>query len=239
VCRAFGGRVGDCVITVDLVQQSGSQRAQIPISAVVIAGWTGRDAAAVEEHIAELEELGVKRPTSIPMFYPIASARLTTRDTIEALGTESSGEVEFVLLQHDRRMWLSVGSDHTDRRVETYDICVSKQMCDKPVASTWWPLDEVRAHWDRLILRSYIGLGSERALYQDGSVAAMLEPATLLARYRQAGGEFTDGMLMFCGTLPAQGGIRPSRHFSFEIDDPVAGRTIRHAYGISCLPLPL
>ena len=239
MCRAFGGRVGDCVITVELVQQSGSQRAQIPISAVVIAGWTGRDATAVEEHIAELEELGVKRPTSIPMFYQIASARLTTRDTIEALGTDSSGEVEFVLLQHDRRIWLSVGSDHTDRRVETYDICVSKQMCDKPVASTWWPLDEVQAHWDRLILRSYIGLGSERALYQNGSVAAMLEPATLLARYRQAGGEFTDGMLMFCGTLPAQGGIRPSRHFSFEMDDPVAGRTIRHAYGISCLPLPL
>jgi hypothetical protein len=230
--------VGDCVITVDLVQQSGSQRAQVAIGAVVIAGWTGRDAAAVEEHIAELEQLGVRRPASIPMFYPVASARVTTRDTIEALGNESSGEVEFLLLQHDGRLWLSVGSDHTDRRVETYDICVSKQMCDKPVAATWWALDEVQAHWDRLILRSYIGLGADRALYQSGSVAAMLEPATLLARYREAGGNFSDGMLMFCGTLPAQGGIRPSRHFSFEIDDPVAGRTIRHGYGISCLPLP-
>jgi hypothetical protein len=230
--------VGDCVISVDLVQQSGSQRVQVPISAVVIAGWTGRDAAAVQEHISELEELGVKRPSTVPMFYPVASARLTTRDTIEALGNESSGEVEFVLLQHDRRLWLSVGSDHTDRRVETYDICVSKQMCDKPIASTWWALDEVQAHWDRLILRSYIGQGSDRALYQHGSVAAMLEPAALLARYRQTGGNFRDGMLMFCGTLPAQGGIRPSQHFSFEIDDPVTGRTIRHGYAISCLPVP-
>jgi len=62
---ALGGIVGDCVITVDLVQQSGSQRAQVAIGAVVIAGWTGRDAAAVEEHIAELEQLGVRRPASI------------------------------------------------------------------------------------------------------------------------------------------------------------------------------
>ena len=226
------------MITVDLVQKSGSHRTRVPINAVVIAGWTGRDASVVEEHIAELERLGVKRPTSVPMFYPVASSRLTTCDTIEALGNESSGEVEFVLLQHNGRLWLSAGSDHTDRRVETYDICVSKQMCDKPIASTWWALDEVQAHWDRLRLRSYIGLGSERALYQDGSVAAMLEPATLLERYRQTGGNFRDGMLMFCGTLPARGGIRPSQHFSFEIDDPVADRTIRHEYGISCLPLP-
>ncbi|MGA8706502.1 MAG: DUF2848 domain-containing protein [Steroidobacteraceae bacterium] len=225
-------------MTFELVQQSGNRRAQVPVDTVVIAGWTGRDAAAVEEHITELEKLGVKRPTSIPMFYPVASARLTTHDHIEALGNESSGEVEFVLLQHEGRLWVSVGSDHTDRRVETYNICVSKQMCDKPVASTWWAQDEVQAHWDRLRLRSYIGLGAERALYQDGSVAAMLEPATLLARYRQAGGTFGDGMLMFCGTLPAQGGIRPAPHFSFELEDPVAGRIIRHGYGISCLPLP-
>ena len=73
----------------------------IPIDQAVIAGWTGRDAAAVEKHIRELEALGVKRPATTPIFYRVSAARLTTDDTIEAVGESSGGEVEFVLLQHD------------------------------------------------------------------------------------------------------------------------------------------
>jgi hypothetical protein len=228
---------GTVEFTLDVLQHQ-CQRVHVPISAVVIAGWTGRDPAAVEHHIAELEALGVKRPSSVPMFYPVASARLTSSDTIQTLGEESSGEVEFVLLQHQRQLWVSVGSDHTDRRVETYDVNVSKQMCDKPVAQTWWALDDVRAHWDHLVLRSYIGAGPERTLYQEGSVTSMLEPAELIARYREAGGALMEGTVMFCGTLAARGGVRPSPHFLFEIDDPMVGRKIWHEYSVSCLPLP-
>jgi len=228
---------GSAEFTLDVLHQK-RQRVRVSIGAVVIAGWTGRDPAAVEHHIAELEALGVKRPSSVPMFYPVASARLTSSDTIQALGEESSGEVEFVLLQHQRQLWVSVGSDHTDRRVETYDVNVSKQMCDKPVAQTWWALDDVRGHWDQLVLRSYIGVGTERTLYQEGSVTSMLEPADLIARYRDAGGALMQGTVMFCGTLAARGGVRPSPHFLFEIEDPVAGRRIRHEYSVSCLPVP-
>jgi hypothetical protein len=230
--------VADCTISVDLVRRSETRHAEVAVNALVIAGWTGRNRAAVEEHIAELERLGVKRPGSIPTFYPVSSARLTTRKSIEALGADSSGEVEFVLLQHDGRLWLSVGSDHTDRRVETYDVCVSKQMCDKPVASTWWALEDVADHWDQLMLRSYIGAGTGKTLYQDGAVSAMLEPEALLARFRDGGGRVQEGTLMFCGTLPAQGGIRPAALFSLELDDPVAGRTIRHEYSVSNLVAP-
>jgi Protein of unknown function (DUF2848) len=231
--------VAEGTISVDLVSGSEIQHELVPISVLVIAGWTGRDRAAVEEHIAELEKLGVKRPRSIPTFYPVSSARLTTRSSMEALGAESSGEVEFVLLQHDQRLWVSVGSDHTDRRVETYDVGVSKQMCDKPVASTWWALEDVSEHWDRLLLRSYIGLGSNKTLYQDGSVSAMLEPERLLARYRDSGATLKDGTLMFCGTLPARGGIRPAPHFAVELEDPVSRRTIRHEYAVMYLGEPI
>jgi hypothetical protein len=222
--------------TLDVLERK-SQRVRVPISNVVIAGWTGRDPVAVEHHIAELAALGVKRPSSVPMFYPVASARLTSSDTIQALGEESSGEVEFVLLHYQQKLWVSVGSDHTDRRVETYDVNVSKQMCDKPVARTWWALEDVSAHWDHLVLRSYIGAGPERILYQEGPVTSMLEPAELIARYRDAGGTLIKGTVMFCGTLTARGGVRPSPHFSFEIDDPMVGRKIRHEYSVSCLPL--
>src|SRR3546814_15061821 len=53
-------------------------RHDIPVRSAVIAGWTGRDPVAVEKHIAELEELGVRRPASTPIFYRVAAPRLTT-----------------------------------------------------------------------------------------------------------------------------------------------------------------
>src|SRR5215471_15996274 len=92
----------------------------VAIDQSIIAGWTGRDAEAVEKHIKELEVLGVKRPAATPIFYRVAASRLTTDPTIEVLGTQSSGEVEFVLLQTLGELWIGVGSDHTEREVEAY-----------------------------------------------------------------------------------------------------------------------
>lgn len=200
----------------------------------VIAGWTGRDKVALEKHIAELEELGVPRPASTPIYYRVAAARLTTADAIECTGPDSSGEVEFVLVEAGGRRFLGVGSDHTDRKVETYGITVSKQMCDKPLAPVLWALDEVLPHWDSLVLRSFAVIGGERVLYQEGPVAAMLPPLEILAGYAPGFGE---GTLMFCGTLAAHGGIRPAERFEFEIEDTVLGRTIRHGYDVSVLPV--
>lgn len=200
----------------------------------VIAGWTGRDKAALEKHIVELEELGVQRPASTPIYYRVAAARLTTADAIESTGPESSGEVEFMILQAGGRRYLGVGSDHTDRKVETYGITVSKQMCDKPVAPELWALDEVLPHWDRLKLRAYAVIGGARVLYQEGSVAAMLPPDEIVGGYPDG---FADGTAMFCGTLAAHGGIRPAERFEFEIEDEVLGRTIRHGYDIEVLPV--
>ncbi len=39
----------------------------------------------------------------------------------------------------DGKRYLGIGSDHTDRKVETYNITVSKQMCDKPVRPSCGP----------------------------------------------------------------------------------------------------
>jgi len=206
----------------------------VTLQHAIIAGWTGRDRLAVERHIEELAALGVKRPTSAPVFYRASAARVTTADRIQVLGEQSSGEVEFVLLQHAEQLWLGVGSDHTDRQVEAYDVGVSKQMCDKPVAAQWWAFSDVEPHWDRLLLRSYVG--GERTLYQEGSVTAMLEPLELIARYAP-GKALPDDSLMFCGTLAAMGGVRPSSQFTFELEDPVLGRIIRHTYHVDCLPV--
>jgi len=208
----------------------------VPIRQAVIAGWTGRDQEALEKHIRELEELGVARPATTPIFYRVAASRITTGTAIEAAGGDSSGEVEFVLVRHGGKLYLGVGSDHTDRKVETYNVTVSKQMCEKPVAPELWALDDVVAHWDRLLLRSWACEAGTKTLYQEGSVAAMRPPQELIALYAGAAG-LADGTLMFCGTLAAKGGIRPAPRFEFEIEDPVRGLRIGHGYDIAALPV--
>lgn len=202
----------------------------------VIAGWTGRDQRAVEKHIAELERLGVARPPAAPIFYRVSAARITSAATIQVSGDASSGEVEFVLLQSDGRLWVGAASDHTDRKVETYDVTVAKQMCEKPVAAEFWPYEAVRPHWDELILRSFIREGNERVLYQEGSVASMRHPDDLLARYA-AGRKLDEGTILFGGTLAVRGEIRPAETFECELEDPVLNRLIHHRYSVLRLPL--
>ncbi len=190
----------------------------------------------MEKHIAELEELGVKRPPSMPVFYRASASRLTQDVEIDVPGASSSGEVEFFLLRHKGELLIGVGSDHTDREVETYNITVSKQMCDKPVAATLWPYAEVADHWDKLVLRSSILVDGKETVYQEGPVATMLTPAVLLEKYASLDGAFGDDTLMFCGTLSAIGGVRYSPRFSFELVDPVLQRRIAHSYTIGELP---
>jgi len=219
-----------------LLQEGASppRQAAVTVEHAVIAGWTGRDAAAVEKHIKELEVLGVRRPAATPIFYRVAAARLTTAPTIEVLGTQSSGEVEFVLLQAQGTLWVGTGSDHTDREVEAYGVSVSKQICEKPVASTFWRFDDVVGHWDQLILRSHAIIDGVRVLYQEGSVAVMRHPEDLIARFSPDG--LADGTLMFCGTLAVHGGVRPAQAFEFELEDPIRQRKIQDRYDVVCLP---
>lgn len=208
----------------------------ISVDSAIIAGWTGRDPVAREKHIAELEALGVARPASTPIYYRVSRTLLTTADRIEVVGENSSGEVEFVLICDGGRLWLGAGSDHTDRKVETYNITVSKQLCEKPMAPDLWDFEEVAGHFDSLQLRSWIQEDGEQRLYQEGSVAAILSPDAIIAGYNP-GGELHEGSAMFCGTLAAKGGIRPSRRFSFELSDPVLGRRIAHSYDVVALPI--
>ena len=48
-------------LQVDLELESGAgvQHEAVTVTQLVVAGWTGRDPAAVEKHIGELEALGV------------------------------------------------------------------------------------------------------------------------------------------------------------------------------------
>ena len=203
---------------------------------LVIAGWTGRNVAALEAHIKELEALGVKRPKTVPIFYRNAASLLTTAPAIECVGGKSSGEVEFVLYSLDDGLWLGVGSDHTDRMAETIAVTLSKQMCAKPVGPQLWRYDEVKPHWDKLRLRSFVsGEGAARRPYQEGSVTNMRSPEELIKLYT-GGDALPPGTAMFCGTFAVHGGFSYSGNFEMELEDPVLNRKLTHSYRVIELP---
>lgn len=225
-------------LTLELISAAGSTRQPVDIRHTVIAGWTGRDRQAMEKHIEELEALGVPRPPTTPVYYRVATSRLTQAGQIEVCGEHTSGEVEFVLLQLKGRLWVGVGSDHTDRQLETVGITLSKQVCDKPIGPAAWAFDDVAGHWSELRLRSFIDDGAgERVLYQEGLVTTMLDPLALIEGWTGGQAPLPEGTAMFCGTLAAQGGIRPSARFEFELDDPVRKCTLRHGYRVESLPV--
>lgn len=216
-------------------EHSGDRRASI--STLIIAGWTGRDPVAVEKHIRELEEIGVPRPQRTPIFYRVSTSLLTTAEEIQVAGGDSSGEVEFVLFSLADGVWVGVGSDHTDRKVEVIGVTLAKQLCPKPVGPAVWRYADVRPHWDQLILRSYAYQGERKRLYQEGPVTAMRHPEDLLRLYAGASAALPEGHAMFCGTLAVKGGIEPAEVFTIELEDPVLGRKLTHAYKVVQLPI--
>ncbi|WP_095101510.1 DUF2848 domain-containing protein [Pseudomonas sp. Irchel 3A5] len=208
----------------------------VEIDHLIIAGWAGRNSAAVEHHIAELEALGVRRPTQIPCFYRVAASLLNSAESIQVPGKDSSGETEFVLIPSSVGLLVGLGSDHTDRKVEAFDVTVSKQMCDKPIAATAWRFDEVKGHWDQLIMRTWRTRDGVRSLYQEGPVTSLLAPDTLLAKLND-NASLAQGTAMFCGTQPVIGELGYGEAFEMELFDPVLDRSLRHAYSVEPLPV--
>ena len=141
---------------------------EVAPTALIIAGWTARDAQAVAHHIAELAAIGIPAPSATPLFYRAGVALLTQADRIEVLGEQSSGEVEPLVLKSGGRLWLGLGSDHTDRGLERVSVAASKQVCPKPVGRALWPLDALADRLDGLELRSEIREGG--AVFEEPSL---------------------------------------------------------------------
>jgi hypothetical protein len=212
---------------------NGERAFDAQIVRLIIAGWTGRNQAAVLAHIRELELLGVRPPRTTPIFYRAACGLLTTQSAIEVSGDASSGEAEVVMLILPGGEWIAVGSDHTDRELEKTGVTFSKQLCAKPLGRHVWPFEAVADHWDELILRSYATCGGQRRLYQEASVARLRHPKDLLG----AVGPLAAGTALFCGTVPVMGKIGWADEFEVELEDPVLRRRLSHRYTVSALPV--
>ncbi len=186
---------------------------------LVVAGYTGRDHEAVRHHIDELAAIGVPEPDTIPAFYPLDVDRLTTDDQVEVRGGATSGEVEPVLIRANGTYYLTIGSDHTDREMETVGIHLSKAACAKPIASTVIELGDPPAlvDWDAIVVRSWV----DGDLYQEGTLASMLPITEVLAEWDQIGGSTDVALVLFGGTRPLlDGTFRYGRDWRMQLEVP-------------------
>ncbi|MCK6471924.1 MAG: DUF2848 domain-containing protein [Planctomycetes bacterium] len=203
---------------------------------LICLGYTGRDQAAVRAHIEELKHEGVPPPAQVPLVLPAPARILSQDEAIEVVSPRTSGEVEPVFFISGARVWVGVGSDHTDRALERHDILSSKQVCPKVVGRDVWAFEDVRKGWDCLQLKSWTGGAPDgESVYQDGLLARLLEPERLLELASEAVGS-RDGLVVFGGTVPVLGGeMRCESSFRAELCDPITGDSLRLAYRVKLL----
>jgi hypothetical protein len=168
---------------------------------LVVAGYTARDEESVRAHIAELAAIGVPPPESVPAYYDLDPALLTSAPVVDVDGTSTSGEVEPVIIRADGRYFLAVGSDHTDRDLERTDIVLAKASCPKPVGATAveFGADLSELSWDALRATSVV----DDRPYQQAGVATLRHPEELVERMTVAA---PGDLVLFCGTFPLLGG---------------------------------
>jgi len=202
------------------------------IDTLIIAGWTGRDTAAVQHHIEELAAIGVPAPSTTPLFYRVGPNLLCQSDRIAVLGTATSGEAEPLIVSSKGQIWLGLGSDHTDRGLEAVSVAASKQACPKPVAAHLWPWRDVADRLDDLTLMSEVFENGNWVTYQSGTLAAIRPLTELMTAVAMP-----VNAAMMCGTLAAIGGVRPADRFRARLHDPMTERSITLDY--STRPLPV
>ena len=212
---------------------------QFKVNRMVNAGYVGRDRKAVEAHIEELKKEGVPTPPSVPILFPVLSNNITVSDNIEVVGDKTSGEVEYVLLFNRQDIFVGVGSDHTDRDLEGKSIIKSKQICMNVLSQKVWDYQEVRSHWDNLLLQSWVKDkdSNEEVLYQKALLATIL-PADEIMKLVKSNmkDSHLEGFAIFSGTVPIlSNGFNYGPYFRGELVDPVLNRTLICEYRINQL----
>jgi hypothetical protein len=141
-----------------------------------------------------------------------------------------------VLLTEGERIYVGVGSDHTDRELERMDILKSKQVCPTVLSKNLWSYEEIKDHWDSIQIRSWAVEDGERTLYQDSTLSTILPPEELVRLVQQRVDGSLDGIAIFSGTPPmVTEQILFSDRFEGELLDPILNRKITLGYSIHTL----
>ncbi len=217
--------------------KSGSRDLELKVRRMINAGYVGRNQDDVRKHIEELKREGIPAPDSTPTVYPIMTHMITTADSIEVVGGKTSGEGEFVLFMNGRDVYVGVGSDHTDRELEAVSILKSKQLCFNVVSRRVWPFEEVREHWDDLVLSSWIKEVGKKVLYQKTRLSAILAPSDLIDFVKsKVKDQNLSSTIIYSGTVAIlTPEINYGDYFEVALDDPIMNRSLSCSYSVERL----
>lgn len=153
-------------------------------------GYAGRNMEKTMEHIRELErDLGVPAPKKIPTIFECSNLLLTQEEDLQFVGNRTCGEVEYIILVCGDKIYIGVGSDHTDRELEGQNVLKAKQICPKPIGMDVWDYDDLKVHWDSIRVRSFQTVDGAEIPYQDGTLADILPPEKILSELRERVGD--------------------------------------------------
>src|SRR5512133_2133815 len=122
----------------ELTVQGTGERIEFPVKRAFNGGYAGRDQASVQKHIDELAVIGVPTPTHIPTLFALGNNLVSTADSVQVQHDKTSGEVEYVLLVGEGETYVTVGSDQTDRDLESKVVEWSKQSYPNIFAPEVW-----------------------------------------------------------------------------------------------------
>jgi len=204
------------------------------VNKMVNAGFTGRNQVEVRHHLDELAAKGIEVPKTTPTLYPVISSTLTTDTSIEVYSEETAGEIEYVLfVKDDKTIYVGIGSDHTDRKLEELDIPRAKQITPNLISPVVWELSDVVDHWDDLSMQCSVKKGSDTFLYQKGGLGLLMSPAELMEFVSKKIDGPLSNIVIFSGTVKMETeDFVFADTFSGLLADPTLDRNIEFSYKI-------
>lgn len=216
----------------ELITKNGRVPLRLEYERVFVIGYSGRNMEKTMEHIKELEKnLGVPAPRRIPTIFQCGNYMLSQEKELTFVGEKSCGEVEYVIVLKDGKIYIGVGSDHTDRDLEAASVPKAKQICAKPICPELWDYEEMKDHWDSIQLRSWQTLNGQEVPYQEGTLADILPVDRLLSELNERVGGI-DNCVIFSGTVPVLDGFHYGTNFRYEMVDSQLGRTLGSNYDV-------
>jgi len=178
----------------------------VDVTALLNAGYAGRNQAEVASHIAELAALGVPAPTATPALYPISPYLAQQTDRVYVQHGRTSGEAEWALIITDNDVLITAACDHTDRDLEVHSVAWSKNAAPDVLGSKAWRLSDIADRLDDIALEAWVGHGDTIELIQQGTLGDLLAPRYWLDVLTERG-DARPGTVLISGTISMLHGV--------------------------------
>jgi len=217
-----------------------SEPVTVEVTALLNAGYAGRDQEEVRAHIDELAELGVPAPTTTPALYPVAPYLAQQVEQVSVQHARTSGEAEWAMIitgPDEDDVLITAACDHTDRALEVHGVAWSKNASPDVLGVQAWRLSDIADHLDQI--RIIARVGAERTVIQDSSFGALLTPHYWLDVLRQRG-EDRPGTVLISGTVAMTPGVDQFADvWEVELVDEVLGRSVSCHYRVVPMAEPI